>query len=503
MNNILHIVFYALALSLLTACDGYRQDSESRRQLLEIFDTAETTIRDQGNYPKALDLYLNFIRKADDDPALDRELMTAYISVAVIYGSYNDIENAITYNTRAYELARKLDDTRISELALTNLAQSYLEQHDYCKASQMADSLLSLVPDDSNTIEFHYSLIRAEVALKYERYEDAKLFIMRADSVARCSGLSPYEQSAPLELLAYYYEQKGMTDSQLDCLTNVWRLVNAGRDPQPKAESARALMQFHMSHGNLDDARKFQDAYLSLTDSLVNLGQFLSVSAHHQQSQINSKGDKINTLQREVLYHKTIIAVIASLLILAIVFIGIIIYQKRSLNSAYHALFDKSQQLMGITSETSHPTNRDAPPTEADNDINRRRCASDKDDDERNRLLYDRIVKTMETTRDYLNPDFGLSNLVAMVDSNVAYVSKVVKIYSNMNVPSFINEYRVREACRRIADDRSFGKLTFAAIGESVGFSSQVSFNRAFKKATGMPPSVYQKMASSTHRDNS
>ena len=488
-------------MALLSACDGYRQDSDARHQLLEIFDSAETTIRDQGNYPKALDLYLNFIREADDDPSLARELMTAYISVAVIYGSYNDIENAIAYNTRAYELARKLDDTRISELALTNLAQSYLEQHDYCKASQMADSLLCLDRAASKTIDFHYSLIRAEVALEHDRYDDAMPFIMRADSVARNSGLSPYEQSAPLELLAYYYERRDMSDAQLDCLNDVWRLVNEGRDPQPKAESARALMQFHMSHGNLDDARKFQDAYLSLTDSLVNLGQFLSVSAHHQQSQMTSKGDKINLLQREALYHKTIIAVTASLLILAIVFIGVIIYQKRSLNSAYHALFDKSQQLMGITSETPQPTDGDEY-TETGSEANRRSCSSDKDDDERNRLLYDRIVKTMETTSDYLKPDFGLSNLVAMVDSNVAYVSKVIKIYSNMNVPSFINEYRVREACRRIADDRSFSKLTFAAIGESVGFSSQVSFNRAFKKATGMPPSVYQKMASSNRRDN-
>lgn len=498
MKHILLIVFYALALSLLSACNGHRPDSEARRQLLEIFDDAETTIRDQGNYPKSLDLYLNFIREADDDPTLERELMTAYISVAVIYGSYNDIENAIAYNIRAYELARKLDDTRISELALTNLAQSYLERHDYCKASQMADSLLSLDATASNTIEFHHSLIRAEVALENESYDDAKLFIMRADSVARNSGLSPYEQSAPLELLAHYYERQGMSDAQLGCLNGVWDLVNKGRDPQPKAESARALMQFHMLHGNIDDARKFQDAYLSLTDSLVNLGQFLSVSAHHQQSQMNSKGDKINTLQREALYHKAIIAVIASLLILAIVFIGVIIYQKRSLNSAYHALFDKSQQLMGITSETPPPSDLDKSA-----ETSQRCCTSIKDDDERNRLLYDRIVKTMDTTRDYLKPDFGLSNLVAMVDSNVAYVSKVVKIYSNMNVPSFINEYRVREACRRIADDPSFSKLTFAAIGESVGFSSQVSFNRAFKKATGMPPSVYHKMATSNRRDNS
>ena len=120
----------------------------------------------------------------------------------------------------------------------------------------------------------------------------------------------------------------------------------------------------------------------------------------------------------------------------------------------------------------------------------------------RNRDLYDRIVKLMETTRDYLNPDFGLGNLVSMAGSNVAYVSKAVKQYSGLNVPSFINEYRIREACRRILDEANFGNITFAAIGESVGFSSQVSFNRAFKKVTGLTPSLYQKMVSDKRRKN-
>lgn len=100
----------------------------------------------------------------------------------------------------------------------------------------------------------------------------------------------------------------------------------------------------------------------------------------------------------------------------------------------------------------------------------------------------------MEQTHDYLNPEFGLSNIVSMAGSNVAYVSKVIKRYSGQNVPSFINEYRIREACRRILDDTNFGNITFAAIGESVGFSTQASFNRAFKKVTGITPSRYQQM---------
>ena len=115
-------------------------------------------------------------------------------------------------------------------------------------------------------------------------------------------------------------------------------------------------------------------------------------------------------------------------------------------------------------------------------------------DNEQNRDLYNRIVSTIESSAEYLNADFGLSNIVTAVGSNATYVSRVVRRYSGQNVPSFINEYRVREACRRLLDDK-YSNLTFGAIGESVGFSSQVSFNRTFKKVTGLTPSLYRKMA--------
>ena len=278
--------------------------------------------------------------------------------------------------------------------------------------------------------------------------------------------------------MAAYYEKTGQPDSQLVCLNRAWELIEADVDPRPKAECARLLMKFHTEQGNIVEARRFQNAYFNLTDSLVNLQRFLSVTARHQQTQMDSKGMEIDHLNREAFYHKTVIAIIASFLVLAIAAIIIIIRQKRNLDAAYKTLFEKDRRLIAPSEGTA-----------------------DTREEERNRALYDRIVRTMGPSRKYFNPDFGLSNLVAIVGSNVAYVSKVVRLYSGQNVPSFINEYRIREACRRILDEENFGNITFAAIGESVGFSSQVSFNRAFKKVTGITPSLYQKMAAAEGRN--
>lgn len=63
---------------------------------------------------------------------------------------------------------------------------------------------------------------------------------------------------------------------------------------------------------------------------------------------MESKGHEIVLLNREAWQHKIIIAVIASLLTLAIVFMVIIIRQKRNLDNAYKTLFEKNNRLIGI-----------------------------------------------------------------------------------------------------------------------------------------------------------
>lgn len=101
----------------------------------------------------------------------------------------------------------------------------------------------------------------------------------------------------------------------------------------------------------------------------------------------------------------------------------------------------------------------------------------------------------MENADVYCDSDFGLVKLTSLVGSNTTYVSKVINEHFGQNVRTFINTYRINEARRRILDVDNYGNLTIQAIAESVGYNTQVNFNRAFKQMTGMTPSVFQKMA--------
>lgn len=59
----------------------------------------------------------------------------------------------------------------------------------------------------------------------------------------------------------------------------------------------------------------------------------------------------------------------------------------------------------------------------------------------------------------------------------------------------FVNEYRIKEARRRLMDIHTYGNFTIASIAIDVGFKSNANFNLVFKKVTGITPSVYQMMA--------
>ena len=117
-------------------------------------------------------------------------------------------------------------------------------------------------------------------------------------------------------------------------------------------------------------------------------------------------------------------------------------------------------------------------------------------DEQRNRLLNS-ITKVLDDVEVISRSDFNLQMLADMVDSNTKYVSWIINKTYNKNFKTLLNEYRIREACRRLTDREHYGNMTIQAIYEELGYNSAASFIQAFKKVNGMTPSVYQKLKSS------
>ena len=101
----------------------------------------------------------------------------------------------------------------------------------------------------------------------------------------------------------------------------------------------------------------------------------------------------------------------------------------------------------------------------------------------------------METCDEVFTTDFTLPRLAELAGDTRNNVSEAINQRYQTNFNGLLNEYRIKEACRRINDTEHYGHLTIEAIGQSVGFKSNSNFVSNFKKITGLTPSAYRKQS--------
>ncbi len=102
----------------------------------------------------------------------------------------------------------------------------------------------------------------------------------------------------------------------------------------------------------------------------------------------------------------------------------------------------------------------------------------------------DKVLYEIEKGRLYLNPDFKYTSLAGRVGISARYMSEVLNRQLGKSFTDLINDYRVKEVQQRLMD-KSNQQFTLLAIALDSGFNSKASFNRIFKKHTGMTPSEY------------
>ena len=103
-----------------------------------------------------------------------------------------------------------------------------------------------------------------------------------------------------------------------------------------------------------------------------------------------------------------------------------------------------------------------------------------------------KIVETVEQQQLYLNPELTLADVAEAVGLNLNVVSQSINAGLGQSFNDFINEYRVA-AIKTKFEKGDHAEHTFLAIAFDCGFNSKNTFNRAFKKSTGLSPKAYIK----------
>lgn len=107
-------------------------------------------------------------------------------------------------------------------------------------------------------------------------------------------------------------------------------------------------------------------------------------------------------------------------------------------------------------------------------------------------LIAEKLEKSMNEKSLYKNPNLNLQDLSREINISSHQLSQFLNNNLGKNFTSFVNEFRINEACKIIASN---DKLTLESVGYDVGFNSKSTFFAAFKKHTGTTPLSYQTQA--------
>lgn len=127
--------------------------------------------------------------------------------------------------------------------------------------------------------------------------------------------------------------------------------------------------------------------------------------------------------------------------------------------------------------------------------LNNQKYSGRKIDSTEAQILWEKLEKIMSDKSLYKNPNLSLQDLSQEVNISSHQLSQFLNNNLGKNFTSFINEFRINEACKIITSN---DKLTLESIGYDVGFNSKSTFFAAFKKHTGTTPLNYQLQALQT-----
>ncbi len=135
-----------------------------------------------------------------------------------------------------------------------------------------------------------------------------------------------------------------------------------------------------------------------------------------------------------------IVVTIVSLVIGASYFI--LFRKNKMLQASYQNLYKKNQEILQLEEEYKRPhleeKYKGSPLKETDK-----------------QWLFDKIQQVLATSKEIYGQEFSLQRLSEMVGASYKKVSQVINEKAGQNFNNLLNDYRVKEACKRMNEPES------------------------------------------------
>lgn len=462
----------------------------ARPTLCLAYKTKAKTLLEEGRkhlekseYNIALNKYLEFTKIEEKQQPKDTlELISTYCNIGGIYSVYQNFAQARDMYEKAFALCKKSKNNKMMFETLNNLVGANCNIGNAQEAEKLNEQVFKLSGIEKGEKLFYYYFNKGFIANCNNKYAEKAKWMTQAINMVDKYHLPINMKVYPYSEIYQSYEQQGELEKALDALLKYEKLAQEINQQSLTKKRGQAylivdcykgLMRIYTKMGNKEKALQYQNAFFKYNDSILNVNEFSKIRNQYQNYENEEKLQTISKQQKTIFYQEVILGMLILLVVTAIIAIIIIRKQQRKLYDTNVALYTRNNELVEAEGKIEHKSNTNVLHDE----------------------LIMRINQVMNDESVFCNPEFSLATLAKLAQSNTSYVSQAINTTYNKNFRSFVNEYRIKEAMKRMKNNDTYKNYSIQGISESVGYKSVSNFIAAFKKHTGMTPSLYQKLS--------
>ncbi len=469
----------------------------------------------RSNYSIAFSYFKKAIQIADEP------IYQAYNNIAGIYLFYNDYKNARQYLTQAFDISLEQKNWESLSNSLQNLIFLGWKMDSLASLQPQIERYRSVDSIPPSLSGYTIGIADGTIAASKGQYREAiRIFsgVINADSTILSANHFVY--NTPLYIAKCYMALKDYPLA-MQYLKTVEEEMRRIDDYYMLMYVYNLQIECCQQDGNAEGARKAKYDLLNLKDSINTVEELEKIKNIEFFDEVDKYEKQVVELSHQK-NTRTRVAIISclALLVVALLFIVAII-QNRRLRESNKELYRKTDEL--VRQADSEKLQRTAYKKKIDGfiekiaslqgTINTLRSASlpasstpiaeepttapaassPLPDDQS--AIVERIYQQLDDVDFICQPDLTVERLAQAIGIHDRYVSPVINESTNKNFNTLLNEYRIREACKRLTDFDTYGQMTNETIAEGLGYKSRSHFIRTFKKMTGLTPSQYQKIA--------
>ena len=478
----------------------------------------------KGNYAGALSAYFSGLRiySAYKDR---REIGHFYNNIANVYCVFDDYAKGLSYYKKGYEYCHKYGDKANAYKILANMT-AVSTQIGNTKEARKYHRMSEMVKNPADKENCYMSIFNFALILMTEKnYREA---------INTCNDLLDYavkNKMSPRYICYAYIElyQNYISLGDRDSTLKYLRLCESTAVKHGILHSCLDVLvkyaDFYDSVGNYKAASRYRARYQHEKDSIFDTNKFDAVKNEQTLYEMDKydkyiaslnarEKERLQTISRQRLTIAGVTVVTAVIGVLLL----LVYRQKGKIDKSYNDLFvinrdfvkqqeftrqrmfelnnrlkSSEAELAALRASQEHSDGAGEAPdtaTTADDADGKNKTLAISED--MRRKLLDAVIDVMENSTEFCSSDFSLARLASLVGSNSKYVSLVINDTFHKTFKNYVNDYRIRLACLRMADTGTYGSYTLNAIAESVGFKSYTTFVELFRKVVGITPSMYK-----------